>query len=90
MEIGTICGVRVHYPNLWWDRMPLMDDNAVFRTLILQFWGSAYDNVVGHQKTESFAGVEDASDVIRADGAIIRQSSASKDSGENLPRGGPR
>src|SRR5258705_6878526 len=22
-------GVRVHYPNLWWGRMPLMDDNPV-------------------------------------------------------------
>ena len=24
-------GVRVHYPNLWWGRTPLMDDNAVYR-----------------------------------------------------------
>ncbi len=28
---GTICGVRVHYPNLWWGRMPLIDEIAVFQ-----------------------------------------------------------
>ncbi len=26
-------GFRFHYPNLWWGRMPLMDDNAVYRPL---------------------------------------------------------
>ena len=25
----TLSGVRVHYPNLWWGRMSLMEDNAV-------------------------------------------------------------
>ena len=28
--------IRVHYPNLWWCRMPLMDDNAVFLPLTVQ------------------------------------------------------
>src|ERR1017187_1005687 len=24
-------GVRVHYPNLWWGRMPLMEGNGVYQ-----------------------------------------------------------
>jgi len=43
--------------------------------------------VVGRQKTqisESFAGVEDASNIIRAEGAILRQSSALKHFDEKL------
>jgi hypothetical protein len=24
-----VSGVSFHYPNLWWGRMPLMEDNAV-------------------------------------------------------------
>jgi hypothetical protein len=27
----ALCGVSFHYPNLWWGRMPLMEDNAVYR-----------------------------------------------------------
>ena len=33
MASSSKSGVRVHYPNLWWGRMPLMDDNAVFLPL---------------------------------------------------------
>jgi hypothetical protein len=41
--------------------------------------------------SKSFGCIEDASDIIRAEGALIRQSSALKDSVENLSRvGGPR
>ena len=29
-------GVRVHYPTLWWGRMPLMDDNAVLLPVSLR------------------------------------------------------
>ena len=32
----TESGVRVHYPNLWWGRMPLMDDNAVLLPVSLR------------------------------------------------------
>ena len=32
-DYGREVGVRVHYPNLWWGRMPLMDDNAVYLEL---------------------------------------------------------
>lgn len=29
LSLGMICGLRVHYPNLWRGRLPLIDDNAV-------------------------------------------------------------